>query len=257
MAAHPQARRGRGGRAGTRRTHPRSVKSGRTNDEVRDGRAPRGSRRSRPAGGRDRPVGRSRGAHARLHPADAGDPGGRRLRRPRLAVRGEVGRLPGRGGRARRRARLWTRNQRTRRATSPSWPGRRPGSRRARRSSTARWWRSTPTGRPSFSLLQDRTGHPHRPRRRASKAPGPAGAGRLPGLRPAPPRRSSLLSCRSRSASGCCAAPAPASAASGTPPTSSGTAWRSPRRRARQELEGIVAKLRRSPYEPGRRSRTG
>ena len=144
---------------------------------------------------------------------------------------------------------------RTPRATFPSSPGRRSGWRRATRSSTARSWRSTtPAGRASACS-------------RTEPASGPAAhRGRRATDRPRRPcTRSSTCStsmdarcsaCRSRSASACSARACARATASGTPATWRPTAARSPRPRERQELEGIVAKLRRSPYEPGRRSKS-
>ncbi len=75
--------------------HPASVKTGRTNDEVKTARdaywisAVAGARR------RDRPVGRraGQGRRAQVHRADARDPGRSAVRRRGLAVRDQVGRL--------------------------------------------------------------------------------------------------------------------------------------------------------------------
>ena len=85
---------------------------------------------------------------------------------------------------------------------------------------------------------------------------GAAGAARLPGLRPAVPRRP--LAAR-RPARGAQAA-APERPAADTPrvqlrhATSTPRAWRSSRRRRRRGSRAIVAKHRRSRYEPGRRT---
>ena len=87
---------------------------------------------------------------AGLHPADAGDARRRAVRRPGLAVRGQVGRLPGRDGRRRRApSGCGPAASRTRRATSGRSSSRRPGSARARPSSTARSSRSTTAASPT------------------------------------------------------------------------------------------------------------
>ena len=148
---------------------------------------------------------------------------------------------------------------RTPRTTSPTSPRPAPGSTRGRRSSMARSSRSTSRARPRFSLLQDRTGHPHRPACPERQA--------RPRRRPAPLvyQAFDLLyldgrSLRRRPARGAQAA-APQSRLR---PHPTGALRRPCRGRrastfyeaaASRSVEGIVAKLRRSPYEPGRRSR--
>ncbi len=99
MAPPPQARRRRGRRLGRRGSPSQREDRPHQRRGARWGAAALRGAAAAPGGG-DRPVGGARGADARLHPADEGDPGGRRLRRPRLALRGQVGRLPGRGSRA-------------------------------------------------------------------------------------------------------------------------------------------------------------
>ena len=119
----------------------------------------------------------------------------------------------------------------TRRATFPSSLGRLPGSMRGRRSSTGRWWRSTPRGARASACC--RTGRAFAPaacrgrrhpasRRRSSTRPSTCSISTV----------ARCCSCRSRSASGCCARACARIRASDTPATSSATAWRSPRPRA-------------------------
>ena len=139
---------------------PRSVKTGRTNDEVKAGvpaiwigRAPAAEAGDRPRRGRRR-------SPPRVRRADARHPGRPAVQRRGLALRAEVGRLSGGGAGPRRPGRIWTRNrQDAAGATSRSWRRHcRPGSPREKRSSTARWSRSTSAVEPDFSLLQDRAG---------------------------------------------------------------------------------------------------
>ena len=82
-----------------------------------------------------------------------------------------------------------------------------------------------------------------------------AGAGpRLPGVRPALPRRSVAARRPARGPQAPAPERAPASTrGSASRPTSRARGSRSTRRRRAQGLEGIIAKLRRSRYEPGRR----
>ena len=155
LAAHPQGRR-------VRRPDwnvdalPRSVKTGRTNDEVAAG-ADAIWDSSAPADeAKHRPVRRRGGAAARLHRSDEGDGRRQGLLRPRLAVRAQARRLSRRGGR-RRRQRAHVDAQQAGRgdAISPTWPPRRPpGSVPSRRSSTARSWRSTRRATPASSCCR-------------------------------------------------------------------------------------------------------
>ena len=111
-----------------------------------------------------------------------------------------------------------------------------------RRSSTARWSRSTSEGRPDFSLLQERI---------TSYRGGRGGRARVPGVRPAVPRRPVAA----RRAAGGAQEAAEARPARDV----AGEVRRPHRARGRrvlrggraQRLEGIVAKHRRSRYEPG------
>ena len=99
-------------------------------------------------------------------------------------------------------------------------------------------------GRPDFSLLQD-----------ASSAQQERPGSRLPGVRPALSRRPARCSTsRSRTASACSRASSGRTRASASRRTSRARAGVLRGRRRAQGLEGIVAKLRRSRYEPGRRS---
>ena len=141
-------------------TFPTSVLSGRTNDEIKAG-APALWDSSKPAA--EARIDLAAAVEAplpRLHPADARDPGRRPVQRPRLAVRDEARRVPRGGGRGPGHGA----------ALDPQPPGRGallPGARR--------WADPTGSGRTSavvdgevvaigpdgnadFSLLQDRTG---------------------------------------------------------------------------------------------------
>ena len=101
VAAHPQARTRRPARLGRR--GPPAERQDRPDERRRQGR-PRRPVERRGAGrpGRDRPDRRGRGADAVHDRADAGHPRLDAVRRPGLAVRDQVGRLP-RPGRRRRR----------------------------------------------------------------------------------------------------------------------------------------------------------
>ena len=130
--------------------------------------------------GRDRPVGGPRGADAALPRADEGDADHPRLPRRGLAVRGQVGRLPRRGGRARRQGRA-VHPQRPRRrdvlpaAADPADVDRGARGDRRRRGRGAR--RSRPPGLLAAPGADQRG------------ADGQARAARLPGVRPPVPRR--------------------------------------------------------------------
>ena len=179
VAADPQARRrqhpglGRRGPPAQRQVRP---------DERRGQGERAGDLGVRGAGGdgRDRPVGGARDADAALPRADEGDAHHPGVPRRGLAVRDQVGRLPGRGGRARRQGGP-VHPQRPRRRDvlpAPAHPADvDPGARgdRGRRGRRAR--RARPPG-----LLAP-------PGADQRGTDGPARAARLPGLRPALPRR--------------------------------------------------------------------
>ncbi len=184
--------------------HPNSVKTGRTNDEVRDGVNPRFEAPAAQAGRRDRPHRRARGADARLHSADARDPRRLRVRRSRLAVRDQVGRLPGRGGDP-RRAREAVDAQPAGRGALLSRARRAGGVAGGARRDRRRRGRGARRGRPAE--LQPAPGpnrHPDRPRT-GDGAPRTARARPVPGLRPAPHRRTLVAHRAARGAQ----APAP------------------------------------------------
>ena len=235
--------------------HPTSVKTGRTNDEVPRRRAAGLRGRAAAAAGRDRPVRGARRADARLHPADEGDAGRRCPSPTPTGCSRSSGTATGSRpwcATARRgsgRAATWTR-----RATSPISPardrldrGRRGdrrrrgrGARRARAGRGSACSRTTPASAPGA--------------RPARKRHGAAGA--RSSTRPSTCSTSTAArcsTCRSRSASGCSAPPPRRIRWSGTPATSTTEGGRFFDAARQQELEGIVAKLRRSPYEPDRR----
>ena len=85
--------------------HPASVKTGRTNEEVAAGVEPRADHPAPAPLPTLDPPGLAAARPARLRRADAGDAGDRPVRRRRLALRAEVGRLPGPGDRGRREGR--------------------------------------------------------------------------------------------------------------------------------------------------------
>ena len=166
-------------------------------------------------------------ADARLHPADARDPGHGPVQRSRLAVRGEAGRLPGRGRRARRRVRTVDAQRQDAATYFPEL-------------AAAHGWIAAQEaivdgevvaldeeGRPRFSLLQDRTGI------RTGRMPG---SGRDAGRRPRSCTRPSTCStstaarswaCRSRSASAC-SRPRPSPASDGPLRRPCRDRWRPP-----------------------------
>ena len=253
VADHPQARRARVGRLGRGGSPAQRAERPDQRRGPRRGAAAVWVSSAPPAEAEIDLSGRSRRPHARLHPADAGDPGLGRVRRRRLAVRGQVGRLPRRGGRPRRHGPpLDPQRQRCARLLPRPAGRRRTGSRPGRRSSTARSWPSTrPAGR-DFSLLQERT-DPYRLR-----AGQRAHAGRrrwsyqafdllhLDGrsLLDVPlEHRKKLLRLVLREASVVRYA---------GHVESEGVDFLTAARQ--QGVEGIVAKLRRSPYQPDRRA---
>ena len=94
VAADPQARR-RLGRGLGRRGPPEVVKTGRTNDEVKADRDAIWISQAPAAVAEIDLSGREDGEAPGVHPADGRDPDGQGLPRRRLALRDQVGRLPG------------------------------------------------------------------------------------------------------------------------------------------------------------------
>jgi bifunctional non-homologous end joining protein LigD len=235
--------------------HPRSVKTGRTNDEVRDGVPPRfDAQPPRPVGEIDLSAAREAPMPDFIPPmkatlADAAfdDPDWLfEIKWDGYRVEAVV-----RDG----RARIWTRNQQDAARYFPDLAGEAPWIDAHEAIVDGEVVALDAEGRPSFSLLQDRTGI------RTGRAPGT----RRPG-QPAPvvyqvfdllhldgrslllvplEERKRLLGSRLR--------PHPL-VHYASHVTGDGLAFTEAARA--QELEGIVAKLRRSPYEPGRRSRS-
>ena len=204
MAADQEARRRPPSTAGTPRSTPQSVKTGRTNDEVKEKREALWVS-DRPAATAEIDLaGRSRSAVPGLHPADARDACRPAVRRPRLAVRDQVGRLPTPGDRSTTASSRPTRERGHDGATY--FPGLLAagdaGSPRSRPSSTARSSRSTRTVRPTSACSRRRSAG-LRGRAAARRSPGGSRL-RLPGLRPPLPRRPfAPARARSRTASGC------------------------------------------------------
>ena len=185
MAPHRQAGAGIPGRLG--RGRPPAERQDRPHERRRQGRSRR--RLERPGArrrSRDRPRRRRRGAHAPAHRTDARDARIEALQRPRLALRDQVGRLPRAGGRRRRQGPdLDAQPQRCRdllpEAPEPTVVDRCPPGHRRWRGRGAR--RAGPSG---LHAPPDQARRPDRD--------GP----RLPGLRPALPRRSVAPRCPAR-----------------------------------------------------------
>ena len=232
--------------------HPQSVKTGRTNDEVkadRDalwiGQAPAATAEIDLAGAEAAPL-------PRPHRADARHPRVEAVQRPGLAVRDQVGRLSRPGRRQRRQGpHLDPQPQRRRdllpAAAQPALLDRGPRGHRRRRGRRAR--RRRPPG-----LLAP----PDAARRQG--APGP----RLPGVRPALPRRPlAARTSRSRTASGCSRASCASTRASASRPTSTGRGRRSTKRpkpaasKASSPSSGARATSRAGAGTPGSSSRSG
>ena len=150
VAAHPQARRRTPSTGWDAEDHPQSVKTGRTNDEVKANRAAVWISQRAGRDRRDRPLRRQAGADAALPRADGGDPRDQGVQRRGLAVRDQVGRLPRRGGRRGRQGQDLHPQRQRRRDLLPAaaHPPTLDRGRR-RRSSTARSSRSTRTACPT------------------------------------------------------------------------------------------------------------
>ena len=136
---------------GLGRRGPPGERQDRPHQRRRQGRSRRAVDRSGAGRGRrDRPDGRRRGTDAAADRADGGDPRIQAVQRPGLAVRDQVGRLPGPGGRrAAARSGSGRATCTTPRPTSRASSARRAGSTPARRSWTARSSRSTTPVGPS------------------------------------------------------------------------------------------------------------
>jgi bifunctional non-homologous end joining protein LigD len=235
--------------------HPASVKTGRTNDEVADGVAPRfNADAPRPVGDVDLTAAREAPMPDFIPPmratlADAAfdDPDWLfEVKWDGYRVEAVVS-----GG----RARLWTRNQQNAERYFPDLAGPAPWIEAREAIVDGEVVALDERGRPSFSLLQDRTGI-HTGRAPGTKRHGPPAPAifqafdllHLDGrsLLAVPlEERKRLLRSRLR--------PHPL-VRYASHVEADGRAFTEAARA--QELEGIVAKLRRSPYEPGRRARS-
>ena len=243
MAADPQARRPRPCPGWDAEDHPQSVKTGRTNDDVKadrdalwNGEAPAAAAEIDLTGAVEAPM------PANIEPMLAtlatkpfSDPDWLyEIKWDGFRVQAVI---------ADRKVKIWTRNLKDaatyfpRLLTPPTWID------ASQAIVDGEVVALDDAGRPDFSLLQERLGDATA--RRASST-----------------RRSTCSistggrcsTSRSRTASDSSRACSGRIRASASRPTSSGRAWRSTRRRKAQRLEGIIAKLRRSRYEPGRRT---
>ena len=229
-------------RAGTPRTTRRASRPAGPTTRSRPTATRSGSARRRPPTAEIDLTGAVDGADAAVHRADAGDP-----RRPsRSATRTGCSRSSGTATASRpssttARSGLWTRNLKDaetyfpRLLTPPTWIDARAGDRRRR-------GRRPRRGRPPGLL----------PPPDASSARQGVGGLVYQAVRPALPRRPARCSTsRSRIASACSGACSGRTRGSATRPTSTARARRSSRRPRRSGLEGIIAKLRRSPLRAG------
>ena len=253
VAPHPQARRVRRRPAGTpSSSRSRSRRVARTTTSrpsaTRSGSARR--RRPRP---RSTLAGAVAAADAGLHRADAGDADRPGLQRSRLALRGQVGRLPHRGRRrSTARSSSGRATARTARPTSRASCARRPGSTRSRRSSTARSSRSTRTagrtsacsrsGSAAAAAAPQATAEGGTRARRSSTRCSTCSTSTGALLTGVPLEdRKRLLRSRAAASSRACATPSHVDG--------DGRAFYAAARE--RHLEGIIAKHRRSLYEPG------
>ena len=224
--------------------HPQSVKTGRTNDDVKADRDALWNGEAPAAAAEIDLTGAVEAQDAALHRADAGHARVEGVQRPGLAVRDQVGRVPRAGRRRRREGQDLDPRPQGRRDLFPATAV--AGLVDRRQAGHRRWrGRGPRRGRaPGFLAAPDEA------RPEGGRRP------RLPAVRPALSRRPARCSTsRSRIASGCSRACSRATRGSASRRTSSARARRSSRRRGANQLEGIIAKLRRSRYEPGRRSK--
>ena len=165
------------------------------------------------------------------------------VQRPGLAVRDQVGRLPGPGGRRRRRGPALDAQPPRRRDVLPAAPdAAAAGSTPERRSSTARSSRSTRTGGPTSACSRSALG--------GKGAPGP----RLPGVRPAVPRRAVAARRPARGPQAAAQERAPAAPAGPLRGPHRRRGRGVPRGRRGAAARGHRRQARRSRYEPGRAS---
>ena len=224
--------------------YPQSVKTGRTNDDVKadrdalwNGQAPAATAEIDLAGAVDSP-------DAAEHRADARDPRLEGVQRPRLAVRDQVGRLPGPGRRPRRKGPAVDPQPEGRRGLFPEAPQPADLDRGvARRSSMARSSPSTTRVGPISAC--SRSGSASARRRRT----------RVPGIRSALSRRA-VVARRPARGPEASASERPSAAPAGPLLAAhiegEGKAFFEAAKA--QRLEGVLAKLRRSRYEPGART---
>ena len=210
-------------RAGMPRTFPASVKTGRTNDEVKANRDAIWISQA-PAGEAEIDLSRApRGADAQPHRADARHAHHQGLRRPRLAVRDQVGRLPGRRPSSATARSGCSRGTSTTRETyfprllSPPQLDRRPRGDRRRRGGRARRGRRAGLQPPPGADQRAAVGRATHDR-----------AARLPGRSTCSISTGDRCSrSRSRTASGCSGPSCASIRGSASRRTSTATGWRS------------------------------